>query len=101
MENTREVAHEKDQPDISEEDETEAHNKRQRIRKLARRHVDNHTLANTNAVKPKRETPRLSDLKRSLRWLQAQYQRRAEKAASTKNRMIERIRKVKARKAPH
>lgn len=81
IEKTREVAHEKDQSDKSEEDEEETHNKRQRIRKPARRHVDNHTLANTNAVKPKRETPRLSDLKRALRWLRAQYQRRAEEAA--------------------
>jgi len=46
IEKTREVAHEKDQPDISEENEEETHNKRQRIRKLARRHVDNHILAN-------------------------------------------------------
>jgi hypothetical protein len=46
IEKTREVAHEKDQPDTSEENEEETHNKRQRIRKLARRHVDNHILAN-------------------------------------------------------
>jgi len=54
-----------------------------------------------NAVKPKRETPRLSDLKRALRWFRAQYQRRAEEAASTQDRMIERIRKTKAKKTPY
>ena len=48
-----------------------------------------------------RKAPRPSDLKRALRWLRAQNQRRAEEAASTQDRMIERIRKAKARKAPH
>ena len=48
-----------------------------------------------------RKAPRLSDLKRALRWLRAQYQRRAEEAASTEDRMIERIRRARAKKAPH
>ncbi len=48
-----------------------------------------------------RKAPRLSDLKRALRWLRTQYQRRAEEAASTHDRMIEGIRKAKAKKAPH
>jgi hypothetical protein len=48
---------------------------------------------------PERETPRLSDLKRALRWLKAQYQRRAEEAASSQDRTIERIRKTKAKEA--
>jgi len=48
---------------------------------------------------PQRKTPRLSDLKRALRWLRAQYQRRAEEAASNQDRIIERIRKAKAEKA--
>jgi hypothetical protein len=43
--------------------------------------------------------PRLSALKRALRWLKKQYQRRAEEAASGKGRVIERIRKSKAKKA--
>jgi hypothetical protein len=50
---------------------------------------------------PEQKASRLSDLKRALRWLRAQYQRRAEEAASTQDRMIERIRKAKAKKAPH
>ncbi len=50
---------------------------------------------------PERRAPRLSELKRALRWLRAQYQRRAEDAASTQDRMIERIRKAKARRQPH
>ena len=40
---------------------------------------------------PERRAPRLSDLKRALRWLRAQYQRRAEEAARGQDRMIERI----------
>jgi hypothetical protein len=44
---------------------------------------------------PNSESPRLSDLKRILRWLQAQYQRRAEEAARGQDRVIERIRKAK------
>jgi hypothetical protein len=48
---------------------------------------------------PERKTPRLSELKRALRWLRDQYQRRAEEAASSQDRMIERIRKAKAEKA--
>jgi hypothetical protein len=44
-------------------------------------------------------TSRLSsDLKRALRWLRAQYQQRAEQVARGKDRMIERIRKSKAKK---
>lgn len=39
---------------------------------------------------------RLSDLKRALRWLQIQYQRRAEETARGEDRMIERIRRSKA-----
>jgi len=48
-----------------------------------------------------RKAPRLSDLKRALQWLRAQYQKRAEEAASTQDRMIKRIRRAKAKKAPH
>jgi hypothetical protein len=44
---------------------------------------------------PERRAPRLSDLKRALRWLRAQYQKRAEEAARGQDRMIERIRKSK------
>jgi len=32
---------------------------------------------------PEQKTPRLSELKRVLRWLKKQYQRRADEAAST------------------
>jgi len=52
-------------------------------------------------VMSERKAPRLSDLKRALRWLRPQYQRRADEAASGQDRMIERIRKAKTRKAPH
>jgi hypothetical protein len=45
-------------------------------------------------------TPRLSELKRALRWLKEQYQRRAEEAASGKDRAIERIRRSRAKKSP-
>ena len=41
---------------------------------------------------------RVSDLKRALRWIKAQYQRRAEEAASGQDRTIERIRKIKSEK---
>jgi hypothetical protein len=44
------------------------------------------------------EAPRLSDPKRALRWLRAQYQRRAEEAARGQDRMIECIRKAKVKK---
>jgi hypothetical protein len=44
-------------------------------------------------------TPRLSELKRALRWLREQYQRRAEEAAAGQDRAIERIRKSKIMKA--
>jgi hypothetical protein len=47
---------------------------------------------------PERSAPRLSDLKRVLRWLGAQYQKRAEETASNQDRMIERIQKAKAKK---
>jgi len=33
------------------------------------------------------ERPRLSDLKRALRWLRAQYRRRAEEAAAGRDRV--------------
>ncbi len=46
---------------------------------------------------PEQKTPRLSDLKRALRWLRAQYQGRAEEAAKGQDRMIERIRQSKAK----
>jgi hypothetical protein len=36
-------------------------------------------------------------LKRAFRWLRAQYQKRAEEAASGNDRMIERIRKTKGK----
>jgi len=49
---------------------------------------------------PKRITPRLSELKRALRWLREQYRRRAEEAASGKDRTIERIRRSRAKKSP-
>jgi hypothetical protein len=49
----------------------------------------------------KREAPSLSDLKRALRWLKAQYQRRAEETPSGQDRTIERIRKSKAKDAAH
>ncbi len=55
----------------------------------------------TLGAMPERKASGLSDLKRALRWLRAQYQKRAEETASTQDRMIERIRKAKARKAPH
>jgi streptomycin 3"-adenylyltransferase len=45
--------------------------------------------------------PILSDLKRALRWLRAQYQRRAEEAAQGQDRFIERVRKSKAQDTPH
>jgi len=57
-------------------------------------------MENLGAMSERRAS-RLSKLKRALRWLRAQYQRRAEEAASTQDRMIERIRKAKAKKAPH
>ena len=44
---------------------------------------------------------RVSDLKRALRWIKAQYQRRAEEAAFGQDRTIERIRKSKAKRAVH
>jgi hypothetical protein len=43
------------------------------------------------------KAPRLSDMKRALRWLRAQYQRRAEEPARGQDRVIERIRKSKAK----
>jgi hypothetical protein len=49
---------------------------------------------------PKRITPRLSELKRALRWLKEQYRRRAEEAASGQDRTIERIRKSRVRRPP-
>lgn len=39
------------------------------------------------------QTAPLSDLKRAMLWLRAQYQRRAEEAARGQDRVIERIRK--------
>jgi hypothetical protein len=45
-------------------------------------------------------TPRLSELKRALRWLREQYQRRAEEAAAGRDRAIERIRKSRVRESP-
>jgi hypothetical protein len=50
---------------------------------------------------PERRAPRLSDLKRALRWLRAQYQKRAEEAAATQDHMIERIRKAKGKGPRH
>ncbi len=47
---------------------------------------------------PERRAPRLSELKRALRWLRAQYLRRAEEAARGQDRMIERIRKSRTKK---
>jgi hypothetical protein len=47
---------------------------------------------------PRSKPPRLSDLKRALRWLKAQYQTRAKEAARGQDRVIERIRKLKANK---
>ena len=46
---------------------------------------------------PERKAPPLSELKRALRWLRAQYRRRAEEAARGQDRVIERIRKSKAK----
>ena len=46
---------------------------------------------------PKRKAPRLSDLKRALRWLRPQYERRAEEAARGQDRVIERIKKSKSK----
>jgi hypothetical protein len=40
---------------------------------------------------PEGRGPRLSELKRALRWLRAQYQRRAEETAQGQDRLIERI----------
>jgi hypothetical protein len=42
---------------------------------------------------------RLSELKRALRWLRAQYERRAGEAARGEDRTIERIRRSKAQRA--
>jgi hypothetical protein len=39
---------------------------------------------------------RLSELKRALRWLRAQYRRRADEAARGEERLIDRIRKARA-----
>lgn len=47
---------------------------------------------------PERRAPRVSDLKRALRWVRAQYQSRAEEATRGQDRMIERIRKTRADK---
>ena len=58
-------------------------------------------LRNSTVARSERKAPRLSDLKRALRWLRAQYQRRAEEATSTHDRMIERIRKAKAKKVTY
>ena len=43
-------------------------------------------------------TPLLSELKRALRWLRAQYQKRAEEAARGQDGIIERIRKAKEKR---
>ena len=44
---------------------------------------------------PERKAPRLSELKRALRWLREQYRSRADEATRDQDRMLERIRKLK------
>ena len=46
---------------------------------------------------PEQKAPRLSDLKRALRWLWAQFQRQAEEAARGQDRVIQRIRKSRTK----